>query len=51
MFICDKCLSKYYENDQSWVNSYGACEICKQVKKCNDIPSKYLVVRKDGEKC
>lgn len=43
MFICEKCLkNKYKKIVISKIGSFGQCEICLEIKNCNDIPSFYL---------
>jgi len=37
MFICDPCLKEHYKNDESFARSHGPCEICKNIRSCNDI--------------
>jgi hypothetical protein len=47
MFICDECLKKSFENDNSFSKSNGPCEVCGQKAVCNSIPSSELRPRRD----
>jgi len=41
MFYCNDC-AKEKKWPESWFKSFGRCEICKEDKLCNDVPSKDL---------
>jgi hypothetical protein len=43
MFFCDPC-REARNWPQSFGGSYGACEVCSVVTRCNDVPSKYLPI-------
>lgn len=47
MFICDECLDKHYKN-YSIYNFYslGTCEVCNQIRLCNDIYHGNLELKK-----
>lgn len=45
MFYCDDCAKKC-EWPESFGRSTGPCEICGQVRVCNDLPSSQLPDRK-----
>lgn len=46
MFICNKCLQQYYQNNPNPIRSYGPCEFCQRTKTCSDILSSCLIPRK-----
>ena len=46
MFLCEKCLENNYENF-AIPFSRGKCDHCEEVEVCVDIPSKYLVEKKN----
>lgn len=41
MFYCDPCAGPRGW-PISWQHSFGSCEICGQVRVCNDVPSRDL---------
>lgn len=41
MFFCDSCGNKN-KWPASMSKSLGPCEVCGKVKRCSDVPSKYL---------
>jgi len=41
MFICEECLTRYANQALSF-SSFGVCELCGEVRRCADIPSRYL---------
>ena|ERR1700758_872381 len=42
MYICNKCLSLHYNNQESMVKKAGECELCHSLVICNDIPTEFL---------
>lgn len=48
MFICEDCLKNF--DNVGFSGSYGPCEICSKNAHCYDIPSKYLVPKKEAKK-
>ena len=45
MFYCGTC-EKDNEWPDSFIKSYGKCEMCDNVALCNDVPSRYLPMPK-----
>lgn len=43
MFYCDTCMKKN-EWPGSFMSSYGKCEVCGKIDRCNDRPSYTLPV-------
>lgn len=50
MFYCESC-RKEKKWPQSMSLSTGACELCKEIGTCYDIPSKYLPEPKTQKPC
>lgn len=48
MFVCNDCLTKYYENEPhpKLFQSYGRCEICEKTAGCSDIHHSQLIPKK-----
>jgi len=49
MWICEECLEALYENEGSFMGSYGECDVCKQTKDCNEITRKNLIKKETVE--
>lgn len=39
-------MSKKYENDESFIRSFGKCEICGKTTSCNDIYHAHLKLKR-----
>lgn len=46
MWICDKCLEEYYENEALFMQNMGECNICRKFIMCSQISLRDLVERK-----
>ena len=46
MFYCNDC-AKTKDWPETIFKSFGSCEICRENKECNEMPSKLLPLPKD----
>jgi len=49
MFYCDECAEKK-ALAKTFFKSYGACELCKQTKECNDSGKQDSSIKEEAKK-